>query len=556
MAPAKKDTLVLRCEWGSCDCTAGKMEDFCSHVSEHLKVHLQEVEEEAEPPEEYPCLWMDCGFCSLESSLDLVRHVYFHCYHTKLKQWGEQALRNQPDLGQCLLDLQSRNIIPEIQENFFCLWEACESSFDNPEWFYRHVEMHGLCSDHSASSKDNQLFTCLWKDCGSIFKGKFKLREHLRSHTQEKVVACPTCGGMFASNTKYFDHVRRQTAIDCEWCGRGTRWNSLLTEVNHYKCPFCDMTCPSPSALRNHIKFRHSDEKPFKCEYCEYSCKNLIDLRKHLDTHSKDPAYRCEFESCDFTARSLLSMKNHYKKVHEGILEPRYKCHVCEKCFTRGNNLTLHLRKKHQFKWPSGHPRFRYKEHEDGYMRLQLVRYESVELTEQLMKDRDKQDGQTDGTSECMVLSEGEGSLRGIVLEPVQEVVAEGNDNPDHVLIGGSSYILTDAAHHTEQVGELTGDSFQQVAAAAAAAAAGGALDSEASPVIRVVNRTNENGENETVYYVLTSTPASVVSSEAAPQEMQEGEKGAELGGNMGEVEENVMDHLQKTAEELGIQIV
>uniref|UniRef100_H3BEV4 Histone H4 transcription factor n=1 Tax=Latimeria chalumnae TaxID=7897 RepID=H3BEV4_LATCH len=508
MAPAKKDTLVLRCEWGSCDCTAGKMEDFCSHVSEHLKVHLQEVEEEAEPPalEEYPCLWMDCGFCSLESSLDLVRHVYFHCYHTKLKQWGEQALRNQPDLGQCLLDLQSRNIIPEIQENFFCLWEACESSFDNPEWFYRHVEMHGLCSDHSASSKDNQLFTCLWKDCGSIFKGKFKLREHLRSHTQEKVVACPTCGGMFASNTKYFDHVRRQTAIDCEWCGRGTRWNSLLTEVfpnavNHYKCPFCDMTCPSPSALRNHIKFRHSDEKPFKCEYCEYSCKNLIDLRKHLDTHSKDPAYRCEFESCDFTARSLLSMKNHYKKVHEGILEPRYKCHVCEKCFTRGNNLTLHLRKKHQFKWPSGHPRFRYKEHEDGYMRLQLVRYESVELTEQLMKDRDKQDGQTDGTSECMVLSEGEGSLRGIVLEPVQEVVAE------------------------------------QVAAAAAAAAAGGALDSEASPVIRVVNRTNENGENETVYYVLTSTPASVVSSEAAPQE-------------------NVMDHLQKTAEELGIQIV
>lgn len=45
---------------------------------------------------------------------------------------------------------------------------------------------------------------------------------------------------------------------------------------------------------------------------------------------------------------------------HQGYSEPRYKCHVCDKCFTRGNNLTVHLRKKHQFKWPSGHPRFRY----------------------------------------------------------------------------------------------------------------------------------------------------------------------------------------------------
>lgn len=48
-----------------------------------------------------------------------------------------------------------------------------------------------------------------------------------------------------------------------------------------------------------------------------FSCKNLIDLRKHLDTHSKEPAYRCEFEACSFTARSLCSIKLHYRKVHE-----------------------------------------------------------------------------------------------------------------------------------------------------------------------------------------------------------------------------------------------
>ena len=48
-----------------------------------------------------------------------------------------------------------------------------------------------------------------------------------------------------------------------------------------------------------------------------FSCKNLIDLRKHLDTHSKEPTYHCEFEACSFAARSLCSIKLHYRKVHE-----------------------------------------------------------------------------------------------------------------------------------------------------------------------------------------------------------------------------------------------
>lgn len=36
-----------------------------------------------------------------------------------------------------------------------------------------------------------------------------------------------------------------------------------------------------------------------------------------MDTHSKEPAYRCEFEACNFSARSLCSIKLHYRKVHE-----------------------------------------------------------------------------------------------------------------------------------------------------------------------------------------------------------------------------------------------
>lgn len=76
--------------------------------------------------EEHSCLWLECGFCTLDNPVELARHVYFHCYHTKLKQWGLRTLQGQPHLGSCTLDYQNRNIIPEIQDNLVCLWEHCE----------------------------------------------------------------------------------------------------------------------------------------------------------------------------------------------------------------------------------------------------------------------------------------------------------------------------------------------------------------------------------------------------------------------------------------------
>lgn len=409
------------------------MENFCKHAETHLNASDVHEEDEEEAEGERSCLWKECGFCSVEGPEELQRHLFFHCYHAKLKQLGQQVLAAHPEIGSCSFGYHNRNIIPEIPENFVCLWRECEQPpFENPEWFFRHVEMHGLLVDVPPGERESAV-RCEWKDCEATVKGRPKLREHLRSHTQEKVVACPGCGGMYANNTKLFDHIIRQKDMDgqmfqCSHCSKRFATERLLrdhmrTHVSHYKCPLCDMTCPTPSARRNHIKFRHSNEKPYSCDYCEYRCKRLADLHKHLETHSSEPAYRCYIPDCSFTSRSLITMKLHQKKKHEGDCVARYKCHVCDKCFSRGNNLTVHLLKKHQFKWPSGHPRFRYKEHEDGFWRLQLIRYESVELTEQLM--REKQNRQTDEDQDQEMDEESAGpapmelqhELRGVLLE-------------------------------------------------------------------------------------------------------------------------------------------
>lgn len=427
----RKTALNLECEWGSCEEVYHDTEGFCKHVEGHLDT-LNITEEDVEEGEAgiHNCLWRECGFCSSEGTEELRRHAFFHCFHTKLKQLGQQVLEDQPDLNKCTIGV-GRNLIPDIPDNFVCLWEDCEQRpFENPEWFYRHVEMHSLCVDIPAGDCEFPV-RCGWKDCEATAKGRPKLKEHLRSHTQEKVTACPGCGGMYASNTKLFDHIIRQSALEghgkfqCSHCSKRFATERLLRDhmrnhVSHYKCPLCDMTCPTPSSLRNHVKYRHSTEKPYSCEYCEYSCKNQVDLRKHLDSHSSEPAFHCDIPGCGFTSRSLSTIKIHHKREHQGDFIARYKCHVCEQCFTRGNNLTVHLHKKHQFKWPSGHPRFRYKEHEDGFMRLQLIRYESVELTEQLMREKHHRQQEDGGQEEGQGLEQEvptEMQLRGVLLE-------------------------------------------------------------------------------------------------------------------------------------------
>lgn len=38
-----------------------------------------------------------------------------------------------------------------------------QSTFDNPEWFYRHVDAHCLCCDYQAVGKDSHVVLCAWK---------------------------------------------------------------------------------------------------------------------------------------------------------------------------------------------------------------------------------------------------------------------------------------------------------------------------------------------------------------------------------------------------------
>lgn len=376
------EKLCLVCEWENCSVVEADIEIFLSHI---VNTHLTNL-----TPGDLHCHWKDCeGFT--DNLSELRRHILLHAFHSKIKCYGAnlQARKNIPN---CLSSIQSRNIIPELPEPLICCWEECLTVYECPEHFYRHVDSH---AEYDCKKYGNPV--CLWQDCNRGFVDAFKVKEHLRSHTQEKLVACPTCGGMFASRTKFFDHIQRQLKYDdkdglyiCEYCPNKFNSERLLRDhtrhhVNHYKCPYCDMTCPTPSGLGTHIAYRHSKEKPQACQYCDYKCKTESDLRKHLESHSMVPTYKCPVENCSYASRSQTCYRSHYRKEHEGKTPFKYSCHLCEKMFSRGNYLTKHLLKKHKFRWPSGHCRFRYCLDEEGVYKLQTVRYESLELSQEMM---------------------------------------------------------------------------------------------------------------------------------------------------------------------------
>lgn len=386
-----KVPLLLKCEWRNCSHENPSVEDFVKHVSFHIpEVEVQTDDEENDV---LGCLWESCGFESTNDK-EFVRHVNFHAYHTKLKCIG-QKMMDLMNFPKCSLNPESRNLLPELPEEFLCEWKGCCRIFNNSQMFFFHVTSHSM-SYKSPRTKQKRILDipCGWIECPAKFSAVNKLTEHLKSHTLEKLCACPGCGGLFSCATKLQDHCISQTNskpdFKCTSCFKYFASERLLRDhmrrhINRYKCTFCDMTCPSPSNLRLHIRFRHLNAKPYKCGVCKFGAKSYTDLQTHMLVHEAQPHFKCSVEGCDFACRTLLTLNKHKQNKHNAV-KPIFCCHVCNEQFPSGGRLTKHLFKIHDFQWTPGHSRFTYTRNEDGFFRLKPFRLETLEVTQEILQ--------------------------------------------------------------------------------------------------------------------------------------------------------------------------
>ncbi|XP_047142572.1 histone H4 transcription factor isoform X1 [Hydra vulgaris] len=398
----KNEKIVqIHCEWENCESIVTlqplEYETFSAHLKEHADEFILRLKEESDLPDEKPlsccCMWRGCSWEGCEDLMELTRHIMFHGYHSLLRALGKLE-QDKMSLNDCLIEQEDQyHMLSCVTTPFLCLWNNCAQEHCCPDKFYRHVEKHVLNSDSICDENNKYRMQCYWNTCSNTFRDKHKLKEHVRVHTHEKLVACPGCGGLFSNRTKLLDHLSRQNTqayenFQCSHCLKRCASERLLRDhmrhhVNYLKCPHCDMTCPNPGSLKYHIHYRHSDERPYPCAMCDHSFKSNSDLVRHEESHLPK-SYICTVTGCSFTTKTSHCLKRHMKITHSENGTKRYICHICNHAYSRGFGLTKHLKKKHNFNWPAGHPRFRYIEYEDGFFRLQMVRFESVELTKRL----------------------------------------------------------------------------------------------------------------------------------------------------------------------------
>nr|ACO15192.1 MBD2-interacting zinc finger protein [Caligus clemensi] len=336
--------------------------------------------------EEFICEWRLCPFTS-RGVKEFLRHFHFHTFHAKIKTQGRSILlshRQKPPIRPCSLDSSEVNILPDLSEEFICQWEDCqEPAFEEAQRYYWHVASHA--SYHSSLDHKTKGKPCRWHLCNTVVKTNSKLKDHLKFHSQERSVACPTCGNLFSNRVKFIDHCNRQLLPEdksyaCSYCSKTFAVERLLRDhvrshINTKKCPLCPMTVTTNSNLRNHLRYRHSNVRQFPCSECSYAAKSNHDLQSHIRSLHGSPQIKCFLPKCDYICEDKEAFNTHLQDYHRD--EPKfYVCHECDKRFERGQYLSRHLSRMHGVKLPRGHKRFRYLENPDGNYLLQVERFD------------------------------------------------------------------------------------------------------------------------------------------------------------------------------------
>ena len=99
--------------------------------------------------------------------------------------------------------------------------------------------------------------------------------------------------------------------------------------------------------LQNHVRSKHSADRPYNCEYCPAKFATSESLSHHRSSRHGVNAkgdvvpkkmYPCN--RCGKLLTSRLKLMKHIEVLHEGKRD--FKCKFCEKSFGSKSNLQIH----------------------------------------------------------------------------------------------------------------------------------------------------------------------------------------------------------------------
>ena len=155
-------------------------------------------------------------------------------------------------------------------------------------------------------------------NCSKIFKSKWDLKRHKRTHSNHRPHRCPHCQKRFKLLGNLKVHIKRHN------------------NVKMYKCDHCSMAFVSSSERTSHIR-THTHEQPFACLICSKRFSLKGNLTKHQSVHNGLRLHKCA--SCTKSFVSTSDLKRH-KRVH--TKEKPFACERCHKRFALKGGLKKH----------------------------------------------------------------------------------------------------------------------------------------------------------------------------------------------------------------------
>lgn len=208
----KPAELQLQCGWSGCQDICGGEWNLNTHIGQHLEQYARE-----QAAEEHECRWNDCDFrCSCLEEFE--RHSYYHGYYLHLLLQGQLECDLHPEIPACTAPARHANKLPHLGQNFLCGWTDCEREFVSIVEFQDHIVKHALFEYDIQKTPDDERpkTQCNWSMCHKQMGNKYRLIEHISTHSNKKQVACFHCGELFRTKTTLFDHLRRQPENNSE----------------------------------------------------------------------------------------------------------------------------------------------------------------------------------------------------------------------------------------------------------------------------------------------------------------------------------------------------
>ena len=276
---------------------------------------------------------------------------------------------------------------------FKCSWEGCNFICVQDR---KQINVHmWIVHKEAAARKLNPNDPIACEKCGRTFPNEGSLLNHLTMEHNTSSVGqaeahCPECGDTYGSKKELQDHIHDihlKLSYDCDKCGKAFKGRHGLKqhlmkvhdkERLRLQCELCAEWAPNRECLDNHMRTKHTGEKPFKCTFCDkaFGAASVMTshrAQRHPDSWREEKKrrqwlvankgadssqYKMPCHLCDQTRGTIHELRAHWNAEHPGMTDRAFNlnitqgegpgtCEICGQGFDTQSGLQLHNTKMH-----------------------------------------------------------------------------------------------------------------------------------------------------------------------------------------------------------------